>query len=186
MREVQEVGAEVHRRGQPATALEIIAELIKLLPVYGVTDRTDEEAASLFVSYVEALGVLPLEAIREGIIEVNREATFFPRPGEIFKKAEPHAHPLRVAAYRAKRAAEWVERNPPPKTDAERAADRQRAIDEGILDANGKVILNFKPVAPPRPRETQQEAAERLRRIAAGAEEIRTDPLPPPEPEEAI
>lgn len=186
MREVREVGAEVHRRGQPADPDEIISALFLLLPVYGVTDRTDEEAASLFVSYVEALGVLPLEAIREGIIEVNREATFFPRPGEIFKKAEPHAHALRVAAYRAKRAADWVEKNPPPKTDAERAADRQAAIDAGILDANGKVILNFKPTSESRPRETQHEAAERLRRIAAGAEEIRTDPLPQPEPPEAI
>ena len=56
-------------------------------------------------------------------------------------------------------------------TDADRARERQAAIDAGILDADGKVIMrSAAPVGPV--RETPQQMAERLRVAAQDAEAI--------------
>lgn len=60
-------------------------------------------------------------------------------------------------------------------TDADRARERQAAIDAGILDADGKVIMrSAAPVGPVRgpAGETPQQMAERLRVAAQDAEAI--------------
>lgn len=178
-REVREVGAEVQARGARADAVDILAELIQLAPVYGISDRTDDEWAVLFGAYLEALAPLPLEAIRQGITEWNREGEFFPKPGQIFQRAEPFARKLWQAAYRAKKALEWVETNPPPKSDEERARDRQRLIDEGLMTPDGKFVpLQFRKVVEPgRPKETPAQMAERLRAVADGTAPVQTEGL---------
>lgn len=172
--EVIEVLPELARRASKAEPFDIMAELIALAPIYGISDRTDEEWATLFSAYLEALAPLPIEAIRAGIVEYNREGEFFPKPGQIYQKAEPIARKLFQAAYRAKRAAEWVEQNPAPKSDEERARDRQALIEAGLMTPDGKFApLNFKRVQDPeRPKETPQEMAARLKRIADGTAAI--------------
>lgn len=178
MAEVREVGAEVARRGAAAGPTDIMAELVKLAPTYGIRDLSDGEFAELFSTYLRALAPLPLEAIREGIVQWTRDGNgFFPKPEQIFQRAEPFAHPLRVAAYRAKKAIDHVERNPPPKTAEERAADRQRAIDAGVLNPDGTVNLTFRTPVESRPRETAQQMADRLRKVADGSHPIVTDPV---------
>lgn len=186
MAEVRDVGAEVMARGGPSSPVEILKVLIELGPTYGIRDLSDGEYDQLFATYIRALAPLPLEAIREGIVVWSRDGNgYFPKPEQIFQRAEPFAHPLRVAAWRAKKALSWAEDNPPPKTEAERKADRQKAIDAGILNADGTVNLTFKPLVESRPRETPHQAAERLRRIADGVDRIVTNPLTP-DIEEAI
>lgn len=166
-------------RGAAAEAIDIMQALVELAPTYGLRDLSASEYDALFRVYLEALAPLPLEAIKEGIVQWSRDGNgYFPKPEQIYQRAEPFAHPLRLAAYRAKKALTWAEDNPPPKTAEERAADRQRAIDAGILNPDGTVNLTFKPVAETRPRETAQQMADRLRCIADGVEKIETDPMP--------
>ena len=189
-----EVAADLEARAVKATAIEIMAVLIEHGPVYGIRDLSDGEYEALFMAYLRSLAPLPIEAIREAFVIWGRDGNgFFPRPEQLFQRAEPYATDLRMAAYRAKRAATHVEDNPPPKTEAQRRADIEAAKAAGIIGADGKVILNFKTdetrrVGPP--GETRQAMADRLRRIANGEEplpEVSAPPAPPPEEiEEAI
>lgn len=178
-REIAEVGLEVQARAAKAEAFDILAELIKLAPIYGISERSDDEWALLFGAYIEALESLPIEAIRQGITEWNREGEFFPKPGQIFQRAEPFARKLWKASYRAKKAIAFVETNPPPKTDAERAADRQKLIDEGIMTPDGRIApLQFRKVeTPARPKETPDQMADRLRAIADGTAPVQTETM---------
>lgn len=175
-----EVAADLEERASKATAVEMMAVLIEHGPVYGIRDLSDGEYEALFIAYLRSLAPLPIEAIREAFVIWGRDGNgFFPKPEQLFQRAEPYAKELWMAAYRAKRAVSFVEDNPPPKTDEQRRADIEAAKAAGILDAEGKVILNFKTddtrrVGPP--GETRQAMAERLRRIADGRE-----PLPAPD-----
>lgn len=187
--EVVEVRGELARRAEKAQPVEILAELIALGPIYGISDKSDDEWSMLFGAYLEALAPLPLEAIRQGIVDWNREGEFFPKPGQIYTRADPYARKLRMAAYRAARAAEWVEKNPPEKSEAERLADRQKLIDAGLMTPDGEFApLTFRKVdrGPAAPKETPQEMAERLARLGDGTKTIETERLPTEEPEEAI
>lgn len=186
MAEIREIGAELQARAAPATAIEILQVLIELGPTYGIRDLTDAEYDQLFAVYIRALSPLPIETIRAGIVIWSRDGNgYFPKPEQIYQRAEPLAHPLRMAAYRAKKARTWVEDNPPPKSAEERAADRREAIRMGILNEDGTVNLLFRQPVDASPRETPQQAADRLRRIADGVEKIETAPLAD-EIEEAI
>lgn len=183
--EVVEVRGELARRAERAADIDIMGELIALAPIYGISDRTDDEWSMLFGAYLEALSPLPIEAIRAGIVDWNREGEFFPKPGQIYSRAEPYAVKLRMAAYRARLAAERVEKVQNAPTDEERAADRQRLIDAGLMTEDGVFTpLNFRKVETTPPVETPQAMAERLRRLADGTKPVETDPLP--EPEEPI
>lgn len=181
-REVRSVAAVIQQRARPATGPEVIAALVRIMPHYGVVKRTEAENKALAEVYVETLSTLPLEAIQEALREWGREdQAFMPNSGQIYSRAKPHAERLWMAAYRAKRAAEYVEKNPPPKTAEEIAADRQKAIDMGLMDpVTGKMIVNLPSMDMPGPRGTPQQEADRVRKVADAMEQ--RVPTPPPEP----
>jgi hypothetical protein len=86
----------------------IIAELSPMLAVYGVGEKSEREWATFWKLYIQALGDLPLEALRGGVAEYTTRADseFFPKPGPLRAICERYAVPLRMAASRAKRALE--------------------------------------------------------------------------------
>lgn len=167
-----EVASDLAQRAKAAGDTKVMAVLVEHAPTYGLGNKSSGEYGALFKVYLRSLEPLPLEAIRAAFVDWTRDGTgFFPRPEEIFKRAQPHAEKLWMAAYRARKAVEKAERRPMQKTAEEKARDRQAAIDAGVIDANGNVILNFK--SDPNARrvgggETRQEMAARLRRLAEG------------------
>jgi len=188
-----EVAADLEARAARADPVDIMGLLVEHSSVYGLGNKSPGEYQALFSIYLRALAPLPIEAIREAFVIWGRDGSgFYPKPEQLFQRAEPYAKELWMASYRAKRAAAFVEDNPPPKTEEQRRADVEAAKAAGILDADGKVILNFKTdqsrrVGPP--GETKQAMAERLRRIASGEEPLPQISAPPPlveEVEEAI
>lgn len=181
-REVRSVAAIVQQRARPATGPEVIAALVRIMPHYGVVKRSEAENKALAEVYVETLSTLPLEAIQEALRDWGKEdQAFMPNSGQVYSRAKPHAERLWMAAYRAKRAAEYVEKNPPPKTAAEIAADRQKAIEMGLIDpATGKMIINLPSTDMPTRSGTPQQEAERVRKAAEAIERLAT--AAPPEP----
>lgn len=183
---VREVVNDLQDRATKAEPVQIMALLVEHTTVYGLGNKSPAEYEALFAIYLRALAPLPVEAIREAFVVWGRDGSgFYPKPEQLFQRAEPFAKELWMAAYRAKRAAAHVESNPPPKTDAQRRADIEAAKAAGIIGADGKVILNFKTterrVGPP--GESKQAMADRLRRIASGEEPLPQVSAPPPLPE---
>lgn len=87
----------------PAVVLEVLAPLLAL---YGVGRKSDAEAEAFWGFYLDALGGLPAEALRNGVAEyvADGKSEFFPRPGPLKAICERHAVPLRMAANRARKA----------------------------------------------------------------------------------
>lgn len=195
--EAKRVAPELARRAQAIDEPTLLRLLVSLAPLFGVSDRSPEEWGTFFGHYLDALNVYPLEAIEEAILLWNRGASpeaaalgvnpapFLPKPIDLSRLAMPTATRLRMVAYRAKTASEAKSRTPRQKSAEEIAADRKAAIDAGIFDENGKVILNFKTDESRRvgSGETRQQMADRLRRVD---EEIRAAAPPPPPEEETV
>lgn len=177
-KEVREVLPRLLAHVEPASDEEIVELLLEAAVIYGIPDRSDAESATMFRIYLETLSGLPIEALRLGMLDWNKAASYFPKPGELHTRALVHATNLRTIIYRAKRAAEFQEKHPTPMTPEERAASRQKLIDEGLMTPDGKMILTRKPAPPPRPpARSPQEVAAGLRAAAAVKSTI-----PPPSP----
>lgn len=186
-----EVAGDLKARAAKADPVELMGLLIEHAPTYGLRDLNAEGYRALFSVYLRALEPLPLEAVAAAFVQWTRDGNgFYPKPEQLFQRAEPVAKDLWTAVYRINKALQIEERKPRQMSAEERARDRQAAIDAGIIDQNGKPILNFKTIEARRvgpAGENRHQMADRLRRIADGREPLPTTSAPPPDHvEEAI
>lgn len=93
-------------RAAPAGREEIVAALAPMVTLYGVPDKTEAEWRGFWRFYVEALGNLPIEAIKAGAKAYVNEPTseFFPKPGPLKALCSKAAEELFRAVGRARRA----------------------------------------------------------------------------------
>lgn len=166
--EARNVAEALKARAAPAQDTEIFAILVDHAPVYGIRDLSPPEYERLFSVYLRALEPLPMEALREAFVDWSRTGSgFFPKPEQIYQRAERVASALRMAAYRAQKAVRWRDDHRPPKSAEERARDRQAAVDAGLIDENGRVVLNLRTTrTSTMVKETRSDMADRLRRVA--------------------
>lgn len=150
----------------------------------GIPDRSPGEWASLFEIYARTLAGFSLEALEAAFDRWNACAlypdqpqrhAFFPKPAELLTLAERHMTELRMAAYRAKKALEFVEEKGLEWTPERKREEREKMIAMGFLSPDGKpnfVVAGKSMPEPPRMRGTQHQAAERIRAMASQADEI--------------
>lgn len=187
----QEIAGDLKARAAKADPVDLMGLLIEHAPTYGLRDLNAEGYQALFAVYLRALEPLPLEAVSAAFVQWTRDGNgFYPKPEQLFQRAEPVARDLWMAAYRIDKVLQVENRKPRQMTPEERARDRQAAIEAGIIDENGKPILNFKTIEARRvgpAGENRHQMADRLRRIADGREPLPTPSAPPPDHvEEAI
>lgn len=105
-RELVAVNTSLQRHVEPCGAKLVVATLGPLLSLYGVADKSENEAKAFWGFYIDALSDLPVEALRAGVAEyvADGKSEFFPRPGPLKAICERHAIPLRMAANRARKA----------------------------------------------------------------------------------
>lgn len=92
----------------PCGSKAVIAELTRLVPLYGVSDRREAEWQVFWGFYVEALGNLPLEALKEGVRSyvAKPDSEFFPKPGPLLALCTERANKVWEAKRRVQIAAE--------------------------------------------------------------------------------
>lgn len=125
------------------------------------------------VEYFSILSELPREALRKGVDAFKRNDLSnygFPKPARLLTFAQPFATELKIALGRARKASQRQATAARPITPEERRAEIERLKAEGVLDANGKVILNFKKPPPPvvDKEAVSAKARERMKAIAKG------------------
>lgn len=122
----------IERAKEPACEEDILSILVRHAPHYGVQAKSGEEWAALFGAYLDALRGLSAYAIEDGFVRWNRGeghadlrmAGFYPKSGQLFILATAGRNELATAAYRAKRAMEYVEEKLPRQmTEEERRAN---------------------------------------------------------------
>lgn len=171
---------QLQARHAPAGPEGLMKVLIENAPAFGIAAKSPKEWGALFQSYLAALEPLSIEALEDAFIRWNRgemypkepgRHAFYPRAAELNHLAQKSRLELGTAIWRAKKAMEYVERLPKPEvTPEERAARRQQLIDDGILDANGHVVLRPRgadgmPAAAPKSPfagESPHQMAQRL------------------------
>lgn len=174
--EVGELYPALEAWAGPAPPDLLLELLIFKTPSFGLAPLSGpSEWRAFFASYLEALAVLPLEAVAVAFTRWSRgeffkaekdkgQAAFYPKAVQLFELAQPTYLELRAALYRAKKAITHVEKLPPPRSERMSKAEM---IAAGILDANGRAILppprGIAPTPPARAPETHAQMAERLR-----------------------
>lgn len=151
---------------RPAEPEEVMAILVKHAPHYGVHAKGPSEWAALFSSYLTALEGLPAQAIEDGFLRWNRGeghndirmAGFYPKAPQLCILAEKAKVSLYMAAYRARKALEYVEAQPKPQPTPE---ERER-VKAQLRDLASQLGGRSVPSAAP-PRHTPQQMAEELR-----------------------
>lgn len=139
------------RCAERAEPEEIMRILVREAPAYGVTAKSAAEWSALFESYLTALDGLPALAIEDAFVRWNRGegmrdigmAGWYPKAPQLYMLAETTKRELHMAAYRARRALEYVEEKGLDWTEDRKKAERQKAIDAGYLNADG--TFNFTP-----------------------------------------
>lgn len=101
--ELVAVGERIRRHAEPCGSKAVIALLTPLVSLYGVPDKSEAEWRAFWRFYTEALGELPLEALKAGVDDyVNKpDSEFFPKPGPLKALCNERAVPVRKAANRA-------------------------------------------------------------------------------------
>lgn len=201
--EAKAVAPRLDARQAPMLAPDVVGLLVELVPIYNLRDRGKEQWKKFWEAYIRALAPLPREALEAAIVDWNQTGDgYFPKPPDLFKRAQTYANQIRLAAWRARKAAESDAKSPvehrrdlTPEEIAERKALTRELFH---TDAEGHIIALKRPdgagPAPgmdapkPRPLHERQEEAERLRRLADAPEpEAPAEPLPVTEdPPEAI
>lgn len=156
----------------PATREEIVMVVAREMPAWGVSTKHAGEFGVTYASYADALEGLSLYAVEEGVARWNRGeghkdlamGGFPPRPAQLFLLANEGKRELYMAAYRAKLALEYAEVKAPRQVspeEAKKVAEDFRALASSL---RGRAM----PDAP-RPKLSQHELAEQLRRSDAQA-----------------
>lgn len=165
---------------QPATRDEIIVIITREMPAWGVSTKHAGEYGVTYASYADALEGLSAYAIEEGVVRWNRGeghrdlamGGFPPRPAQLSILANDAKRELWMAAYRAKLALKHIEDKGTEWTAERKAAERQKMIEAGYLNADGTPNMSLKargmPEAP-KPSRSPHEVAEELRRTDAQA-----------------
>lgn len=176
--ELRRVLPQLQERNRAAMPAEALKVLVENAPALGIPDRSPQEWATLFRSYLVTLEGLTVEALEDAFVRWNRAEAypeepkrhaFYPKPAEVFLLAQKSRLELGAAVYRAKKALENADRvEPPQQSPEEKARQRQELIDKGYLTADGRVNLGTKPITPPTyaPGETRSAMADRLRQAA--------------------
>lgn len=91
--------------GRPAGRKDVIAALVKMVPLYGVADRSQAEWATFWDLYAEVLVGLPIRALEAGCAEYRAapDSEWFPKPGPLKALCERHAAPIRAVLKLAER-----------------------------------------------------------------------------------
>lgn len=164
----------------PAEDREILRVLIRHAPTYALPTRPEGEWENFFGVYLDALVGLSVHALEDAFLRWNRGedmkdpamGQFFPKPAQLFALAQKAKTEVWMAAYRARKALEHVEKQGAEWTPARRAEERKKMIEAGYLNADGTPNLILAPKVMPemsRPRVSPQQMAEQLRRTDAQA-----------------
>jgi hypothetical protein len=156
----------------PAADEEMMQILIRHAPAYGVHAKNAAEWSMLFGTYLDALAGLPAYAIEDAFLRWNRGeghadirmAGFYPKAPQLVILAQAGKAELYTAAWRARRALEYVEKKlPHPISEDERKANSERlkALAD-TLAGGGRSVAS----AAPAPGLTRHQMAERIRAAA--------------------
>lgn len=180
----------------PAEESEVLKVLVRMAPVYALPSRPDEEWASFFGVYLDALEGFPAFAIEGAFLRWNRGedmkdpamGQFYPKPSQLVALATKAKAELWIAAGRAQKALERIERQAPRMTEEQRRENSAaiRALASKPLgrlppQPPGVSLKDWAeqcrregveriPETPPAPKPSRHELAEQLRRAADGAE----------------
>lgn len=170
----------LQRAKVPAEDTEILRVLIRHAPTYALQARADGEWSQLFEVYLDALEGFSVHNIEGAFLRWNRGedmkdpamGQFFPKPAQLVALATKDKSEVWMAAYRAKKALDFVEKTGQDWTPERRAAERQKSIDAGHLNPDGSLKLppmgRRMPEAP-RPTSSPQQLAQELRQADAKA-----------------
>lgn len=161
--EVRAVLPALERQAAGCGDAFVIKTLARLLAVFPVGEKAEGEWREFWAIYTAALSDLPAEALTKAVEDWTRkpDAAFFPKPGPLRALADEHAIPARSALYRAKQAIRNAEK---PK----RESVGRIPVPPEVLSAPSWAEKSSRlgGYTPPRPTETPQEMAERIRRHA--------------------
>ena len=158
----------IERAKEPAEPEDILGILVRHAPAYGVHAKGPEEWAALFGSYLDALDGLSAYAVEDAFLRWNRGeghkdlamSGFYPKPPQLVQLAQAARQELYSAAYRGRKALEYVDRPAAaqiPSEDRARMAAEMRAL----ADRMRREV----PTAPA-PSMSRQQVAESLRSAA--------------------
>ncbi len=113
----------------------MVKSALALIMVDRPPNKTEAHMAKLSQLMVAETKDFPIEAIREGTMDVLRDSSIlgFPNLAQFRDKVKARAEVIRAAAYRARRIAEYQLPKPPPSAE-EKARVREMMADlKGIL-----------------------------------------------------
>jgi hypothetical protein len=158
---------------EPTTREEFARTMAAQKLVYGIGEMAPEAWITSMEIYFEALKDFSAEALRDAFLRWGRGedmkdsamAQFFPKPAQLVMLARKSKAEIYVAAYRARKALDQVEREGPAWTPERKRQERQKMIEQGLLTPDGKpnFTIGAKSI-PAAPRVSQHELADRLRR----------------------
>ncbi len=155
---------------EPATDAQVMESLVRHATHYGVHAKSKAEWAALFGVYLDALQGLPLLAIEDAFTRWNRGegfngdlrmAGFYPKAPQLCILAEKAKVDLYMAAYRAKKALEYVERRERPDISEEERAKVMEGMKALREQLGAKSIPGYE-----RPNRSPQQVAADLRAMA--------------------
>lgn len=156
---------------EPAEQEEILAVLVRHAPHYGVQAKSGAEWAALFGAYLDALNGLSVYEIEDAFVRWNRGEAgdlrmvgFYPKSGQLHLLAQKAKHELAMAAYRARLAAEYVEKQLKPPPTPEEKAERGEQLRDLLKDLQRRQGAN--PLADPTPSRTREQVSNELRAMA--------------------
>lgn len=168
--ELEEKAGLIMDRAMPGDPKMLALVLRRHAKILAVPDQSEEAWADMFGVYLDMLGPLPIESVNRAFERWHRgelypkdpgRHAFFPKPAEVYSLAEPMMLELKMAAYRARKALDYVEASRPREKSPEDAA----AIREMLAEFRG--VAKSMPGDPRKPAESPQQVAQRLREAAA-------------------
>lgn len=105
--EVRSALPKIQAFGRAATPKEAIAILARMVPLYGVSDRSQAEWSTFWGFYLETLGAVPVRALKAACSEyvAAPDSQFFPKPGPLKAICDRHAAPINAVVRMAERVA---------------------------------------------------------------------------------
>lgn len=170
--EARAIAPLVARLAAPCGRDAVYVALQPLIILHGAPKLGDDRLMESWLEiYQKALKELPREALDLAVSDHIAMSSFFPKPAELLKLAEPKAVEIRTLAWRIKTAAEQpVKRAAATKTDKEEAA---RVVAD--WRARGMPLLRPLPMEEMRRLRTPEERAAAMRAYNAEGQ----SPSPP-------